>query len=33
MLSDSFQFEKLTDDEVSSIEAIVREAFDGFTES
>jgi hypothetical protein len=26
------EFEKLTDDEVTSIEAIVREAFDGFTE-
>jgi hypothetical protein len=26
------EFEKLTDDEVASIEAIVREAFDGFTE-
>jgi hypothetical protein len=27
------EFEKLTDDEVASIEAIVREAFDGFTEA
>ena len=27
------EFEKLTDDEVTSIEAIVREAFDGFTEA
>jgi hypothetical protein len=26
------EFEKLTDDEVASIEAIVREVFDGFTE-
>jgi hypothetical protein len=27
------EFEKLTDDEVTSIEAIVREAFDGFTKA
>jgi hypothetical protein len=27
------EFAKLTDDEVNSIEAIVREAFDGFTEA